>query len=35
MGTLLILPVIMLVAGLVIAAWGWLNDDQIRHQRGY
>lgn len=35
MGTLLILPVLVLMAGLAMAAWGWLNDDQIRHQQGY
>lgn len=36
MGTMemiLILPVVVLIAGLAMAGWGWANDEDIRHQR--
>lgn len=33
MEAILALPSLVLVAGLAMAAWGWLNDDAIRHQR--
>lgn len=35
MDTVLLLPVLTLIVGLAMAAWGWINDDSLRHQRGY